>query len=318
MDLKSIRYFVAAAEQLHFGRAAAKMNVMQPAVSHQIKHLEEELGLPLFERIGNAVALTEAGRQMLPECRKLLRLEESAVRIARHAGRGGDGILRFAFVDNAISGPLQPLLREFGARHPRVELSLESLDRHSQLAALEDRMIDVGLMAEPVPEDRFLCQRFVAAPFVVALPRQHPLANRSSLRIADIEHEPFVMFPAASRSRTHEMIVAACIAAGFMPYIAEEADRTHTCLALVDAGVGVTLLPSWVASGGTNSVAFVPLADSTLTFALAFVWRRDAQSSALFRLLEVAQSIAKEITPGTPARDIPLEFARPRKVTAGL
>jgi DNA-binding transcriptional LysR family regulator len=310
MDLKSIRYFVAAAEQLHFGRAGTRMNVVQAAISQRIKHLEEELGLLLFERIGNAVALTEAGRQVLPECRKLLRLAEDSVRIARHAGQGGDGILRFAFVDNAVSGPLQPLLREFRARHPRVELTLESLDRHGQMAALDERIIDVGLMAEPVPEDRFLYQRFVAAPLVVVLPPHHRLGNRASLRIAELEHEPFVMFPATSRSRTHETILTACAAAGYTPYVAEEADRTHTCLALVDAGVGVTLLPSWVTKAGAHSVTFVPLADATVTFALAFVWRRDTKSTALTALLDVAQRIAKEIATATPARDTPLETLR--------
>src|SRR6266403_1972264 len=127
MDLRSIRYFVAAAEQLHFGRAADKMNVVQPAISQRIKHLEEELGILLFERVGNAVILTEAGRQMLPECRKLLRLAGDSVRVAQHASKGGDGIVRFAFVDNAVTALLPPLLRQFRAQHPRVELELEAL-----------------------------------------------------------------------------------------------------------------------------------------------------------------------------------------------
>ena len=238
MDLRSIRYFVAAAQQLNFGRAAEKMNVVQPAISRRIKHLEEELGILLFERVGNAVILTEAGRQLLPEYRKLLRLAGDCVRVAQHAGKGGDGIVRFAFVDNALSTLLPPLLREFRARHPRVELELEALDRQSQIASLNDRTIDVGLLPEPICEDRFSYQRFVSAPLVVALPQGHRLAARASLRIAELEHEPFILLPAVLRTRIYETVISACAIAGFTPQVVEEASQIHTCLALVDAEAG--------------------------------------------------------------------------------
>ena len=303
MDLRSIRYFVAAAEQLHFGRAADKMNVVQPAISQQIKHLEEELGLLLFERVGNAVILTEAGRQMLPECRKLLRLAEDSIRVAQNAGKGGDGMVRFAFVDNAVSALLPPLLQQFRAQYPRVELTLQALDRQSQIAALDDRTVDVGLMPEPICEDRFSYQRFISAPLVVALPQEHRLAARTSLRIAELEHEPFILFPAVLRARINEIIMSACAVAGFTPRVAEEANQIHTCLALVDAGVGVTLLPSWAASKGVHDVVFRPLADTKMTYALAFAWRRDAQFPALTGLLDVARTLAEEIgTVASPVR----------------
>jgi DNA-binding transcriptional LysR family regulator len=295
MDLRSIRYFVAAAQQLNFGRAAEKMNVVQPAISRRIKHLEEELGILLFERVGNAVILTEAGRQLLPEYRKLLRLAGDCVRVAQHAGKGGDGIVRFAFVDNALSTLLPPLLREFRAQHPRVELELEALDRQSQIASLNDRTIDVGLLPEPICEDRFSYQRFVSAPLVVALPQGHRLAARASLRIAELEHEPFILLPAVLRTRIHETVISACAIAGFTPQVAEEANQIHTCLALVDAGVGITLLPSWAASKGVHDVVFRSLIDSTTNYALAFAWRRDAEVPALNGLLEVARSIAEEV-----------------------
>src|SRR5258707_8127604 len=185
MDLRSIRYFVAAAEQLHFGRAADKMNVVQPAISQQIKHLEDELGVLLFERVGNSVILTEAGRQMLPECRKLLLLTEDTVLAAQNAARRGVGIIRFAFVDNAVSSLLPPLLREFRAQYPRVELKLQALDRQSQIAALKDQTIDVGLLPEPICEERFSYQRFVSGPLAVAFPQGHRLAARTRRRVSE-------------------------------------------------------------------------------------------------------------------------------------
>jgi DNA-binding transcriptional LysR family regulator len=319
MDLRSIRYFVAAAEQLHFGRAADKMNVVQPAISQQIKHLEEELGVLLFERVGNAVILTEAGWQMLPECRKLLRLAEDSVRIAQNAGHGGDGIVRFGFVDNAVSALLPPLLKQFRAQHPRVELKLQALDRESQIAALKDQTIDVGLLPEPICEERFSYQRFVSAPLVVALPQGHRLAARTSLRVAELEHEPFILFPAALRSRIYEIILAACAIAGFTPRVAEEANQIHTCLALVDAGVGVTLLPSWAVSKGVHDVEFRPLVEASTTYALAFAWRRDTEFPALKGLLEVARGVAPEVGTASSSVRPPRDEgkSRSRNVTAG-
>jgi DNA-binding transcriptional LysR family regulator len=159
------------------------------------------------------------------------------------------------------------------------------------------------LMPEPICEDRFSYQRFVSAPLVVALPQEHRLAPRTSLRIAELEHEPFILFPAVLRSRINEIIMSACAVAGFIPRVVEEANQIHTCLALVDAGVGVTLLPSWAASKGVHDVVFRPLADTNMTYALAFAWRRDTEFPALTGLLDVARTLAEEIaTVASPVR----------------
>ena len=319
MDLRSIRYFVAAAEQLHFGRAADKMNVVQPAISQQIKHLEDELGVLLFERVGNSVILTEAGRQMLPECRKLLLLTEDTVLAAQNAARRGVGIIRFAFVDNAVSSLLPPLLREFRAQYPRVELKLQALDRQSQIAGLNDRTVDIALLPEPIDESRFACQHFVAEPLIVAMPQGHHLAARPKLQIAELEHEPFILFPAALRSRIHEIIVAACAVAGFTPQVVEEAAQIDTSLALVDAGVGITLLPSWAASKGIHDVVFRPLVDPTVTYALGFAWRRDTDLPALTGFLHIARRLADALGTASSSARTHREDAGgflPRNVTA--
>ena len=291
MDLRRVRYFVAVAEQLHFGRAAERMNVVQSAISQQIMRLEDELETQLFERSGNEVRLTEAGRQMLPECRRLLRQADETVRIAKAAGAGTRGMINFGFVDNAICSLLPPLVREFRSRFPDVELSLHALNRVEQAAALEDRRIDIGLMPGPVPPGEFDSETFVAAPLVAALPRNHPLAALPSLSLANLAYEPFVLFPAAMRSRVLEVILAACAMASFTPWVVQEATQMHTLLALVDGGLGVTLVPRWVAREAVHDVAFRTLQPETPNYELLFAWRRDGPNTALAGFRDVAQHI---------------------------
>jgi DNA-binding transcriptional LysR family regulator len=145
------------------------------------------------------------------------------------------------------------------------------------------------------------------------------LAARTSLRVAELEHEPFILFPAALRSRIYEIILAACAIAGFTPQVAEEANQIHTCLALVDAGVGVTLLPSWAVSKGVHDVVFRPLVEAATTYALAFAWRRDSEFPALKGLLEVARGVAPEFGTASSSVRPPRDEAksRSRKVTTG-
>ncbi len=293
MDLRRVRYFVAVAEYLHFGRAAERMNVVQPAISQQIKRFEEELGTDLFERSGNEVRLTEAGRQMLPECIRLLEQAEEAVRVAKAAGAGTRGRIRFGFVDNSICALLPPLVREFRRRFPDVEMNLEAMTRAEQSAALLDRRLDVGLMPGPLPKGDFESETFVSAPLMVALPANHRLASHRAVSLEMLTNEPFVLFPASMRSRVLEIILAACAAASFTPYVTQEATQMHTLLALVDAGLGVTLVPRWVARGNVHQVVFRPIKGDAYPYELIFAWHKDPTNPALEGLREVAQYIAR-------------------------
>lgn len=295
MDLRRVRYFVAVAEHLHFGRAAERMNVVQPAISQQIKRLEEELGTQLFDRAGNEVRLTEVGRQILPECRRLLDQAETAMRVARAAGAGLSGRISFAFVDNSICSILPPLVRSFRHQFPDVEMVLHSLTRVEQVAALEDRRIDIGLMPGPCPPGDFEVDSFVAAPLVVALPRNHRLAASNRIALSDLAEEPFVLFPAAMRSRVLELILAACATASFTPKVVQEATQMHTLLALVDAGLGVSLVPRWVAQEGVHEVVFRSIEPATPDYELLLVRRNDSTNHALRGLLDTAQSMRENV-----------------------
>jgi DNA-binding transcriptional LysR family regulator len=294
MDLRSVRYFVSVAEQLHFGRAAERMNVVQSAISQQIKRLEEELDTKLFERSGNELRLTEAGRQMLPECRRLLVQADRTIKVAKSVGAGIRGRINFAFVDNSIASLIPSLVGEFRARRPEVELGLQALNRIEQTASLEDRLIDIGLMPPPVPPGDFDSEVVVSAPLAVALPRGHALASKSSLSLCELSSEPFVLFPAAMHTRIREIILTACASASFIPRVAQEATQLHTLLALVGAGLGVTLVPRWVASEFIRGVTFRDIEPETPAYELMFVWRRDNSNPALLGLRAAAEIMARD------------------------
>jgi DNA-binding transcriptional LysR family regulator len=290
IDLRRVRYFVSAAEQLHFGRAAERMNVVQPAISQQIKRFEEELGSKLFERCGNEVRLTEVGQQMLPECRRLLEQADEAMRVARAVRTGMRGRISFAFVDNAVCSLLPPLIRSYRQRYPNVELRLQTLSREEQVAGLNDRRIDIGLLPGPVNCEGLDSDTFVGGPLIAAVSRGHPLASQTSVPLKALQDEPFVLFPAGIKSRLLEIIIAACANAGFTPRVAQEAMHIHTVLALVDAGVGVTLVPPWVVREGVHDVSFVKLETSTPAYDLKFAWRTDSSNVALDGLRTIART----------------------------
>jgi DNA-binding transcriptional LysR family regulator len=288
MDLQRIRYFVAAAEDLHFGRSAKRMNIVQSALSQQIKRFESELSIDLFYRNTHGVQLTEAGHFMLNECRILLEQADRTTRIAKDAIAGIRGRISMAFVDNAICTLLPPLIRDYKKAYPDVELCLQTMNRSEQVTALLDRRIDIGLVPGPVQIEDIDSEVFVSSPLVAVFPHGHALASRSSVRLEDLTGEAFVLFPSSIQSRLLEIIIATCAGAGFVPDVAQEANHLHTVLALVDAGVGVTLAPPWVAHARALDIVFVPVENHTPTYDLVFVRRHDSTNIALKRLWTAA------------------------------
>jgi DNA-binding transcriptional LysR family regulator len=294
VELRQFRYFVAVAEQLHFGRAAARMNVVQAAISQQIKRLEEEIGTELFERSGTDVRLTEAGRQMLQQCRRLLAQTEQVLRVVNLVGAGEKGRINFGFVDNAICGLLPPLVREYRRLYPEVHVTFQTLDRNEQTDALESHKLDLGLLPGPVSEPGLQSETFVSSLLVAALPSGHALAKHPSLRLEQLANEPFLLFPPSARSRFLEVILDACTDAGFVPRVVQEANHMHTLLALVHAGFGITLIPRWVAREGPD-VVFRPVVCSAPPYELVFAWRRGHSNKAVDRFRDCSHRLASDL-----------------------
>jgi DNA-binding transcriptional LysR family regulator len=286
---------MAVAEELHFGRAAQRMHVVQSAVSHQVKLLEEELGISLLERSRHNVRLTVPGEIFLPEARDLLRRADEAMRRARASADGTVGRLAIGFVDNVLWSILPPILRDFRQRWPQVELALLPLDRSAQIEALRGAVIDIGIMPSPSPGHPLNSVALAAGPLVVAVPDGHPLAARSTLSMAELASEPFVLFPRRMNSRILEIIVAYCASAGFSPRIVQEAEQLHTLLALVSAGLGVTLVPHWVARVQQLGVVYLPVDDVPIPYGLIAAWNSNTDNPAVANFHEVATGVAGQI-----------------------
>lgn len=283
MELRHLRYFVALAEELHFGRAAGRLGIKQPPLSQQIRVLEERLGVPLFDRNNRRVLLTAAGEAFLPAARQVLAAAEVAERTARHAGRGETGRLALGFVGSATLTLLPGALRRFRARYPRVVLDLRELTTAQQVEALTNGTLDVGLLRPPLPPaagDVLAHESVGAERLVVALPADHPLAAERSVAAERLAGEPFVLFPRHLGPGLHDQIVGYCARAGFSPAVAQRAVQMQTIVALVAGGLGVSVVPSSVGRYRRPDVVFRALRPATRVVHLAVAYRRDGRNPA--------------------------------------
>lgn len=261
IELGDLRAFLAVAEELHFGRAAARLHVAQSPLSRQIRQLEARLGTPLFTRTSRRVELTDAGAELVEPARRALGAVSAAVVTAQRAGRGEIGRLRVGFVDSAAYRLLPPLLRRFRAARPDVALHLTELTTIHQLEVL-GRDIDVGIVRDPDPVPGIAFTRLVRENMTVAVPRTHRLAG-DSVFLVDLAHEPFVMLPRDVVPNVHDRVLALCRSAGFSPRISQRALQHATILGLVEAGFGVAVLPESVRDSSRPGISFPLLRDDT-------------------------------------------------------
>jgi len=293
MDLRSLRCFVAVAEELHFGRAARRLHVSQPPLSHTIHGLETRLGVMLFERTRRRVVLTHAGAVLLERARALLRDAEHATVAAQRASRGEIGRLSVGFILAATHHLLPETLREFRRRMPEVELSLREMPIREQRIALEDGVIDVGFLRPPVDTDVIAAQTLVREPFLVALPEGHRLARLASVPLARLSTEPFVMFT-PGRSPLYTQIISACAGSGFTPKVAQDAAHIVTVIGLVRAGLGVALVPQSMQALSPAGVELRALRALAARAETAIAWRRDDLSPVGEAFLAAARAVARQ------------------------
>lgn len=284
MELRHLRYFIAVGEELHFGRAAARLHVAQPAVSRQIRALEEEIGLSLFERDRRRVALTAAGAAFLDEARSLLGHVERAVVTAHRAARGELGALRIGYVPAVVHTGLPEIVRAFRKRFSGVDLRLQEMNPAMQVEALLGDQIDVGFVRGPVDEPAVASKTVLKEPLVAVLPSGHRLGRHKRLGLAMLAREPFV-FQARSRGPgSHDHILAICRRAGFSPQIVQEGSYTDQ-LSLVASEAGVAIVPASLRAIRRSGVLFRPLRERPMT-QLDMVWREEAASPVLREFLE--------------------------------
>ncbi len=281
-EIWQLRYFVAVAERLHFGRAAAALHISQPPLSRAIRALEERLGVPLFLRTRRRVEMTREGSRLLEEARRTLAQLERVAAELRGIGAGEQGRLRIGFVSLADYGVLPALLKAFKATHPAVRLALREMLSPEQAAALLADELDFGLLLPPVSGaeelDHLVVQR---ERFVAALPARHRLAaGRGPISLAELAGEPFVIVPREFAPGLYDIVAAMAARAGVSLNVAQEAIQMQTVVSLVSSGLGVAVVPSSIGNLGRQGVAYRRLSDRHPSLDLWLAWRRAASLSA--------------------------------------
>jgi DNA-binding transcriptional LysR family regulator len=291
LELRHLRYFLAVAEELHFGRAAGRLGIAQPPLSQQIQRLEMVLGTRLLERTSRRVQLTAAGEAFRVEARRVLEAAEAAVDAARRADRGEMGELRVAFAATVMFLDLPRLIREFRQRYPGVHLDLREMPTGPQLLALRQGEIDIGFVREPSPDPALEIVTVMREPLRIAVNKSHPLAARPTLAVRDLAGEPFVLFPEVLAPGLYAQVIGLCRAAGFQPNIIEESRELYTSVSLVEAGVGVSILPASVEKLGWRGVRYRPIPSAAAETRIAAAWKRDRVRP----VLEAFMGVVKEV-----------------------
>lgn len=262
MDLRQLKYFLAVADNLHFRKAAELIHLSQPALTLQVRALEDELGVLLLKRDRHKTSLTAAGEVLREEARSLLAAADRAAERTKRAARGQVGILRIGFISTAVSQVLPSIISTYREQHPEVELELRNILTAEQLVALQNRLIDVGLLRLPIPANEgveiFPIHR---EPFVVILPATHPLAKKRQLHLEQLKDCNFVMYARRHAPGFHDQILGVLNRTGFSPRIAQETGEMYTLVSLVSAGIGVAIAPASVANYQTPGVAIRKCAD---------------------------------------------------------
>src|SRR5580658_1645202 len=313
-DLRQLRYFIAVAEEKHFGHAAARLSMTQPPLSQAIRALEETLGVELFARTKRSVELTQVGTDLLPEARRLLASAEALRPLAQSLARGEAGVLSLAFVSTADYGLLPSLLRDFGARHPRVRLQLTEATSDVQIDELVAGRIDAGLVIAPLPP-RHAAQLswlpIAREPLVIAMSSEMAARVEGSsgdaaalagaewrdapISLRDVADAPLVIFPRRLAPGFYDIIMDCYGVAGLTPRIGQEAIQMQTIVSLVSAGMGVALVPQSLRNLRRTGVVYRPLRESVPAIETGLVWRTAQVSPVLAGFIGIVRAHAATV-----------------------
>jgi DNA-binding transcriptional LysR family regulator len=291
IELRQLRYFIAVAEESHFGRAAVRLHMTQPPLSQTIQSLEAALGTPLFARTKRSVALTPAGIALLPEARRILQQANALPDLARRAASGESGLLSLSFVSSADYSVLPPLLREFRERYPLVQIDLREATTDVQLEDLMQGRIDAGLLIPPLHDKARAELDYVTVlsePLILAVPQGlKALRGKKSVSLKAVADMPLIIFPRRIAPAFHDAIVGCFRDAGLTPRIGQEAIQMQTIVGLVSAGMGIALVPQSVSNLKRPGVEYKSLSNKTVSVETGLAWRRDNLSPVLRTFLEL-------------------------------
>lgn len=288
MEFRQLKYFIAVAEELNIGRAAARLHISQPPLTRQIQQLEEELGALLFLRTPRGVELTQAGEIFLRDALNIRSLMEQAVERSRQAGQGRLGRMDIGIFGSGILDVIPKVLHAFRAEHPDVQIVLHTMSKKEQIEALRQRRIVAGFnrMLAPLPD-------ISSAPvsmesIMVALHETHPLAASAAIPLKALANQPLILFPSGARPSFIDKIWSLCVAEGFEPMVSQEVGDAPTSVALVAGGFGISLVPEAATSLSVPGVVYRPLANAPdAVVDLSCIYLTDDQSPILLAFLQV-------------------------------
>jgi DNA-binding transcriptional LysR family regulator len=292
MDFRALHNFTVVAEELHFGRAAKRLNIVQPALSRQIQKLEQYLQLQLFQRTNRQVKLTSAGAVFLEESRVLLVSLDAAIASARRAAEGKTGWISIGFIGATTLGLLPRIMQSFRKQSPEVELTLSDLSTFEQLSRLHQKRIHIGFVRGPVPPDcpDLKFETIAREPLALAIPKNHKLAKNTRVQVTSLEDVPFILYPRDLMSPWEILLRNICRKAGFVPNIVQRAIQVQTAIVLVSAGIGVTLVPSSVENFPQKGVVYRRLNETTVA-ELLVAYRADETSPAVHNFLDAMRKL---------------------------
>jgi DNA-binding transcriptional LysR family regulator len=294
-DLNQLRCFVAVAEELHFGRAAARLNMTQPPLSRQVQILERILDVALFERTSRSVRLTPAGQSFLVEARRLLKQAEGAALLARRVAAGRAGAIGIGFTATSAHSCLPDLVAACRRQLPDVTLVLREMVSGDQFEALGNGQIDAGLLRPPVVQAGTASFRVAEERLMAALPEDHPLAQAPSLSLRDFAGEPFIMYAPYEARYFHDLVIELFARSGLLPDYVQHLSQIHSILALVRSGLGISIVPEAALHLYSRGVVLRPLdLASPRSAELYIAWRQDNDNPLLPAILDIARGLAEQ------------------------
>ena len=287
IELRHLRYFIAVAEELHFGHAAARLNISQPPLSQQIQILEQQIGARLFARTNRSVSLTEAGRQFLADSRQILtQVDDAAARAARlHQGETGE--LRIGFTSSApFIKAVSDTLSTFRRRYPDVHIQTRETNTREQIVPLNEGALDLGLMRNTQLPETLIWERVLREPLLAMVPRDHPLASQPRVSLRELAREPFVFFDPHVGTGLYDDILGLLRRYDLTPTIAQEVGEAMTIIGLVAAGLGVSILPASFRRVQLSEMCWLPIEEQYAVSEMWLVWSKhheQGQAARRFR-----------------------------------
>ena len=298
MDLRQLRYFLAVAERLHFTRAADHLGITQPPLTQQIHKLEQEIGAPLFRRLGRGVQLTAAGRALQADARRLLAAADQALLNAQAAASGHSGRIRLGFASSAVFHPrIAMLLRAFRLNYPRVDLAPLESDSPALMAAVINDRLDAAFVRLPSNNNELHFEPVAREPLRLVLPATHRLSQAEAISVADVAREPLILAPPWTSTALYEAILGVFRQAGFEPLLGQQAPQVSSCPNLVASGFGISLIPQSICQVRTTDVSYHPLSGQSPLISIVLATRRNELSPTVINLVGLVRDALHNPSP---------------------